>query len=173
VSWPQWWRGVVRVEELVRGDARRIGSRYLIEWRSRIPYPLVFEFTTERSERPALMEGRAEGELQGRGCWKLFEEGGVTAVIYDWRVATTKPWMNAVAPLGRPLFAWNHDAVIYVLAGTACSPVSTGAARGWRGAWGRAYWPTADASSSASSARKRMTRACPGISSSSMARLSR
>jgi hypothetical protein len=29
--------------------------------------PIEFEFTVERVERPALMEGRAEGELSGHG----------------------------------------------------------------------------------------------------------
>jgi hypothetical protein len=33
-------------------------------------------------------------------------------VTYDWRVRTTKSWMNAVAPFGRRLFAWNHHAVM-------------------------------------------------------------
>jgi hypothetical protein len=42
----------------------------------------------------------------------LFEEGGVTAVTYEWSVATTKAWMNLVAPLARPVFAWNHDWVM-------------------------------------------------------------
>jgi uncharacterized protein YndB with AHSA1/START domain len=111
-SWPQWWRGVQRVEQLAAGGDGRVGSRYRIEWRSRIPYSLEFDFTVERVERPALMEGRAHGELDGRGCWRLFEQDGVTAVVYDWQVSTTRPWMNLLAPLARPLFEYNHDTVM-------------------------------------------------------------
>jgi hypothetical protein len=112
VSWPEWWRGVASVDELDPGDDEGRGGRHMIEWRSRLPYPLTFEFTTDRVERPTLMEGRAEGELAGTGRWRLFEQDGVTAVVYEWNVATTKPWMNLLAPVGRPMFRWNHDTVM-------------------------------------------------------------
>jgi hypothetical protein len=100
------------VEKLAAGDSARVGSRYRIEWRSRIPYSVEFDFAVERSERPTLMEGRAEGDLSGRGVWRLLEDDGVTAVLYDWNVATTKRWMNVVAPVARPVFAANHDIVM-------------------------------------------------------------
>jgi len=103
---------VVRVDELDPGDEDRLGSRYEIEWRSRLPYPVRFQFRTDRVERPALMEGRADGELAGTGRWRLFEQDGVTAVLYEWNVQTTRAWMNALAPLARPVFGWNHDVVM-------------------------------------------------------------
>ena len=34
------------------------------------------------------------------------------AVLYDWRVSTTKPWMNALGPVARPVFEYNHDVVM-------------------------------------------------------------
>ncbi len=52
------------------------------------------------------------GELAGTGRWRLFEQDGVTAVTYEWNVATTKRWMNLLAPIARPVFAWNHDWVM-------------------------------------------------------------
>ena len=55
------------------------------------------------------MAGRASGDLEGRGVWRLFEEGGVTAVTYQWDVRTTRPRMNALAPVARPLFGCSHD----------------------------------------------------------------
>jgi hypothetical protein len=103
---------VVSVDELDPGDAEGRGSRHAIEWRSKLPYPLTFEFTTNVVERPALMQGDAKGELDGMGRWRLFEQDGVTAVLYEWHVETTKPWMNLLAPVGRPLFRWNHDTVM-------------------------------------------------------------
>jgi len=33
-------------------------------------------------------------------------------VRYDWCVRTNRAWMNALAPLLRPVFQWNHDAVM-------------------------------------------------------------
>jgi uncharacterized protein YndB with AHSA1/START domain len=110
--WPEWWRGVQSVTELVHGDGDGEGTVYRHVWRSRIPYAVRFDSTVEEVRRPHLIVARAEGELAGTGTFRLFESPLGTAVTYDWRVATTTRWMNAVAPVGRPLFAWNHHAVM-------------------------------------------------------------
>ena len=49
------------------GGPGRVGARFAIEWRSRLPYPLGFEFTVERVDPPCCMEGSAVGELEGHG----------------------------------------------------------------------------------------------------------
>jgi uncharacterized protein YndB with AHSA1/START domain len=110
--WPQWWRGVEEAEELRPGDGDGVGSVSRLVWRSRLPYRIEFEVTTKRVERPHLMEGEAVGELTGTGRWRLFERDGVTAVLYEWNVSTTKAWMNLMAPVARPIFEWNHDWVM-------------------------------------------------------------
>jgi hypothetical protein len=89
-----------------------VGSRYRIAWRSRIPYELEFDFVVRRVDQPCCMEGDAEGDLEGSGRWLLFERNGVTAVLYEWRVSTSKRWMNLIAPLARPVFEHNHDVVM-------------------------------------------------------------
>ena len=104
-SWPEWWRGVECVRLLD-------GERYRIAWRSRIPYDLEFEFAVERINAPHEMLGTASGELTGSGHWRLYEHAGVTAVTYEWNVRTAKAWMNLVAPLAKPIFAYNHDVVM-------------------------------------------------------------
>jgi hypothetical protein len=60
-------------------------------------------------ERPHRMDGEANGELAGRGSWRLYEDGEGTAVLFEWRVQTTRWWMNLLAPIARPVFRWNHD----------------------------------------------------------------
>ena len=110
--WPEWWKGVQSVEELESGDGGGVGSRSRHAWRSRMPYTVRFEILTTRVERPRLIEGTATGELAGRGRWRLFESEGVTAVLYEWEVSTTRAWMNLLAPLARPVFAWNHNVVM-------------------------------------------------------------
>lgn len=110
--WPQWWRGVMRVKEMDPGGGDGVGARHAIEWRSRVPYTVRFEFVTDKVERPVLMQGRAEGDLAGTGRWRLFEQDGVTAVLYEWNVSTRRPWMNALAPVARPVFAANHGIVM-------------------------------------------------------------
>ena len=110
--WPEWWQGVESVEQVDAGDERRVGSRYRVRWRSRAPYAVEFDFTVDEVREPVLMAGRASGALDGTGTWRLFEDAGVTAVVYEWEVRTTRAWMNALAPVARPLFAANHHWVM-------------------------------------------------------------
>lgn len=111
-SWPTWWRGVEQAVELRAGDESGVGAVSRMVWKSFLPYRVHFDVTTTRVEYPTLMEGRAVGELEGVGRWRLYEGDGVTAVLYEWNVATTRRWMNAMAPLLRPVFEWNHDWVM-------------------------------------------------------------
>ena len=111
-AWPSWWPGVRRVEELVTRGVDGVGGVSRFTFRSVLPYDLVFEMRSVRVERPRLLEGVASGELAGVGCWRFFEQDGVTAVIYEWNVETTARWMNVLAPLGGPAFEWNHDRIM-------------------------------------------------------------
>jgi hypothetical protein len=89
-SWPSWWRGVESVMELEPGNRDGVGTLARHVWRSRLPYRLEFELRTTRVERPRIIEGAARGELSGTGRWRLFEDDGVTAVVYEWVVRTTR-----------------------------------------------------------------------------------
>jgi hypothetical protein len=103
--WPSWWRGVERISVLGI-------DRYRVAWRSRIPYELEFDFEVGSTEPPREMEGTATGELTGAGHWRLFEQDGATAVLYEWNVETAKLWMNLLGPVARPVFEYNHDVVM-------------------------------------------------------------
>src|SRR5919202_5119807 len=102
--WPGWWRGVESVVELKPGDENGVGSLHRYVWKSRLPYELAFDMQTTWVESPVALEGVARGELEGTGRWRLFHEDGITTVRYTWKVRTTKPWMNLLAPLARPIF---------------------------------------------------------------------
>ena len=111
--WPSWWKGVEKVEELRPSSAPwGVGSLRRFTWKSRLPYRLTFDMTVLRVEPGGLIESAAEGELSGIGRWTLEPRGAGTRVRYDWNVRTTKPWMNRLAPVLRPLFHWNHDVVM-------------------------------------------------------------
>ncbi len=108
-SWPQWWRGVEAVDELEGGDAERVGSAYRVRWRAPIvPYRVRFDFHVDVVDEPHSMAGHARGALAGDGWWRLFEDDGVSAVTFDWEVRTTRAWMNALAPVARPVFTASH-----------------------------------------------------------------
>jgi hypothetical protein len=110
--WPEWWSFVSRVELLKQGDADGIGSVRRITWKTVLPYSLTFDSELVSLERWRRMEGRAFGDLDGKGIWTFREEGLTTHVGYDWHVTTSKSWMNLLAPVARPIFAWNHDKVM-------------------------------------------------------------
>ena len=110
--YPEWWKGVRRVDELEPGGEHGIGALNRFEWRSRLPYSLEFDMRVTRSEPPYLLEGHATGELVGVGIWRLYEGAAGTALVYSWDVSTSRAWMNRLAWLGRPAFAWNHDYVM-------------------------------------------------------------
>lgn len=110
--WPGWWRGVESVERLERGDDRGVGAIYRFTWKGRLPYRLTFDARTVRAEPPHRLDIVAWGQLDGTGVWQLSREGSETVSRYDWKVRTTKRWMELAAPVARPIFAWNHDVLM-------------------------------------------------------------
>lgn len=111
-DWPTWWRGVEKVELLKAGDANLIGATRAYTFRSRLPYRLKFKMETTRIEPMRLIEGRATGELEGRGLWTLDCAERKTRVRYEWEVDANKWWMKLLAPIARPAFVWNHDVIM-------------------------------------------------------------
>jgi uncharacterized protein YndB with AHSA1/START domain len=111
-DWPSWWKGVESVTKVADGDREGVGSVRRYTWKSRLPYRLVFEMRTTRVEQPVALEGEATGELQGTGRWQLSQDGAITTARYFWNVRTAQAWMNLLAPIARPIFAWNHDVVM-------------------------------------------------------------
>jgi uncharacterized protein YndB with AHSA1/START domain len=110
--WPEWWRGVRAVELLEKGDADGLGAYRRMTWRSALPYELTFNMRTTCIEPQRRIEGVADGQLSGRGTWTLTPGAGQTGVRYDWEVEASRPWMRALAPIAKPLFAWNHGVVM-------------------------------------------------------------
>jgi uncharacterized protein YndB with AHSA1/START domain len=108
----EWWPGVERSDRLREGDRDGVGSVTRSAWRSVLPYVVRFDAETVRVRRPHLIHVRATGELQGTGTWRLYGADDGTCVVYEWTVETTQPWMKALAPVARPVFAWNHDAIM-------------------------------------------------------------
>ena len=112
-TWSDWWKGVLKVEELKAGDTDGVGKIVRSTWKSALPYKLVFDSEIVRIENLKLIEARAFGELDGIGLWQFFAENeNTTRVQYDWKVKTTKSWMNFLAPVAKPFFKWNHDCIM-------------------------------------------------------------
>jgi uncharacterized protein YndB with AHSA1/START domain len=109
---PAWYPAVQEVQTLIPGDDQQVGTRVRYVLKGRLPMRLAFEATIARVDPPREAVLRAEGELAGTGRWLLDQQGEVTIVRYLWDVQTTRPWMNLVAPVARPLFTWNSKGVM-------------------------------------------------------------
>jgi carbon monoxide dehydrogenase subunit G len=109
---PAWYPAVKEVQLLTPGDGQQVGARVRYVIKGRLPMRLAFEATIARVDPPREAELQAEGELAGTGRWLLDQEGEITTVRYLWDVRTTRPWMNLVAPVARPLFTWNSKGVM-------------------------------------------------------------
>lgn len=112
LRWPQWWPGADGVEQTADGDRDGIGCMRRYVWKGRLPYRLGFTACATRIEPPRLLEADISGDLEGIGRWTFAEDGGITTVRHEWQVRTTRRWMNAAAPVSRPLFENNHHALM-------------------------------------------------------------
>lgn len=112
LSWPQWWPGAKKVEQKAAGDANGINNVRDYAWQGEFPYLVEFSMRATRIERLVVIEGAAEGDLEGIGRWHFSRQGGVSIVRYEWQVHSTLAWMNLIAPIARPVFIHNHMLVM-------------------------------------------------------------
>jgi len=111
--WPQWWPYLESVDKIAEGEPCGLGSVHRFHWGGPLPYRLSFRMTVTRIDRPRLIEGVAEGDLEGFGSWLLSDEGdGTTRVEYTMTARATKRWMRLSAPLLEWFFTWNHNRVM-------------------------------------------------------------
>jgi uncharacterized protein YndB with AHSA1/START domain len=105
LHYPDWWKYVESVTEIEPSPPGGCGGLYVYRWKTALPYTLSFRMRHTAYEPPFVTAGEAKGELDGVGRWELKQMEGFTRVTYDWLVRTTKPWMNLLAPIGRPAFS--------------------------------------------------------------------
>jgi uncharacterized membrane protein len=105
-TWPRWWREIREVDRL---DDDRARTRI----RSVLPYDLHLVLTRTRDDADALvLETAIEGDLVGFARFRLRPEDSGTRLLYEQEVEVTKPVMRWLAPLARPLFIANHEAMM-------------------------------------------------------------
>ena len=107
-----WWKGL-NAKRIKKGEGKAgVGDRFISIFKTKLPYELSFESEIVKIESPSYLEIQVSGELEGRGIWKISQEGSITHVQYIWQVNTNKKWMNTLEPLLRPAFIWNHNQVM-------------------------------------------------------------
>jgi len=111
-GYSEWFPYISESSQLSPGDADGVGATSRSVWRSALPYGFVIDTEAVRVERPHLLELVASGGLVGTGRWELSTDGPITRVEYHWNVRTSARWMDVVAPLASPAFAWNHGVIM-------------------------------------------------------------
>lgn len=113
ISKPQdfvrWWSEVyLRVEEIVPGDEKGIGTILDLHTRGWLPYTLRWRSKATDVEKPNRLVIAAQGDLEGRGEWRFRQDGEWVRADFDWIVVFNKPWLRHLVPVLKPLFAANH-----------------------------------------------------------------
>jgi hypothetical protein len=107
----QWWPGMATSANL-QPECPGVGARYERVTRGKLPYSLRYTVTVTRFDPPRESAYDSEGDLVGKGSYVLTQKGADTEIVFTWDVATQGFWMNLLAPLLKPLFAWNHNYVM-------------------------------------------------------------
>lgn len=111
-NWPTWWRGIQNIEVLRNGDESGAGAILRQQWRSRLPFALVFDLEMLRIETMKLLEGRASGDLQGACAWTLTPARGGTEIRFDVDVQTGRWWMNLPIPFTPAIVRANFETIM-------------------------------------------------------------
>ena len=104
----RWWPSVyLDVNVLEPGDENGIGAKIDLYTKGWLPYTLRWYFiVTEK--RPDGFSLEAHGDFEGRGIWKLTQDGDFVDVVYDWKILADKPLLRRMSFVMKPFFAANH-----------------------------------------------------------------
>ena len=109
-DWPTWWPSslsVVSVRPRIAGGTE--AARYTFQ--TRLPYQMVFQADVVHDD-PMAVETIVVGRVRGVGGWQVTPTAGGSRVHFDWSVEPQIWWMRALSPLARPVFIWNHQALM-------------------------------------------------------------
>jgi len=108
-SLPRWWPsvylGVVQV-----ADAGPDGTGAAVELHTKgwLPYTLRWTLTITEPMTEKGFALTAAGDLNGTGRWTFTTDGPEVVISYDWRVRATKPLLQRLSWLLKPVFSANH-----------------------------------------------------------------
>jgi hypothetical protein len=106
---PDWWGEVyLGIRVLDRGAPDGTGGRIAIHSKGWLPYRLNWTATVTESRAPHGWTVAATGDLTGAGTWTLTQKGPCAEILYDWRVTADRPLFRVMAPVLKPVMAWNH-----------------------------------------------------------------
>jgi hypothetical protein len=112
-EYSSWWPHVKESWSISEGDSVGVGSTAFYAFKSPWGYRVRFELKAIEVERPHRIHALVRGDLIGTGTHYLETRPEGTLIRLNWYVSTTKRWMNLIAPIARPAFAFAHKCVMY------------------------------------------------------------
>jgi hypothetical protein len=106
---PQWWKRVyLEAEKLTPGDEPKAGDRVRARARGFLPYELNFIVEAVELEPERRVVVKTIGDFDGLWSVTLTQTETGVGVDLVWEVTVLRPMLRFLAPLLRPVFAWNH-----------------------------------------------------------------
>ncbi len=106
-SYPRWWRpDYISVQSSGPTEVGSVASQH---FKGRLPYHLHTRSTIVRLEPGRLIEAEVDGDLRGRGIWRLEPTPAGTKVRFDWTVDADRPLLRILTPLLRGVLRANHN----------------------------------------------------------------
>lgn len=100
-GWLAAYPDVEHWEQKARGGADHLGDRYAIVHHVTGPVKLRYDVEVVRTRIPDRLAWRVTGDVAGTGTFELEQLDDVTDIRFTWEVATTRRWMNVLAPIIR------------------------------------------------------------------------
>lgn len=102
-QYPAWWPEIKDVRQIDEARAE-------VRIRAALPYTLHVQLEKEITDKPAgILRTSLTGDLEGWSSWSMTPVGRYCLLRFDEEVVTTRPLMNALSPIARPLFRFNHS----------------------------------------------------------------
>jgi hypothetical protein len=106
---PRWWTGVYKDSiKIAGGPEPCVGDRLRVRARGFLPYELNFVVESLVLEPNRRVVVRTMGDFDGLWTADISERDGGVRIDLVWEVSVLRPILRRLAPLLRPLFAWNH-----------------------------------------------------------------
>lgn len=108
--YPEWWSWL-----RVLDDAElREGAVAHCVVRGPLPYTLRFDVCVDRVVEEALVETRAQGDLEGPARLELEPRPGGSTARLVWSLQLRDTLLRPLSVVARPAMAWAHDRVIEI-----------------------------------------------------------
>ena len=106
---PAWWKGVyLEAHKLSASSKPTVGDRLRVRARGFLPYQLTFILEAVELSPNKRVVVKTTGDFDGLWSAALSQREGGVHVDLVWEVTVLRPILKRLAPLLRPVFAWNH-----------------------------------------------------------------